>query len=344
MIAVTVTATHIGVYERHAIHLQADVRRMNETEWTRFRNSVGEFGLRYPIVRWEKKILSGANRLLACLETGQPPWFCEFEELPMFRRCKTRPDQEAAARKLIEMEDLDRRQLNPGEIAAVLVRLYPPLPRGRPSKTSGNADQENPPNGGIKRPSDEKLARQSGISPRTLQRAREESEDEKLVREGCVKEIQEAVGKEFSARDAANLRDLDPKEQRKILKYFRETKPKPGSLTIAMTHLRARNPNLPGMSVKSDMHLVRIEEWVPAETPDLAVDSAKRMALDLLERRGIDPEKYSPVVTGVGLKVGGIKSFTPCVRCGFLLYSASPQKKTAQGPACKECPDGRARD
>lgn len=349
--SVVITDSHIGTYELHPIHRLANIRPMNETEWLPFRDSIGKHGLLYPIIRWEKLILNGANRLRACLETSTPPKFTELEDMPLFRRCKTRPEQEEAAKIIVKMVDLDRRQLSPREIADAIARMYPPKPRGRPAQTPENTGEENGSAEPFTRPSDAELAKQHGISHATLKRARQEDEDEKKVREGCIPSVQAAVGKEFTARAAANLAGLPAGQQKKTLRIFRESKGKI-SLVAAMSRVLQeaeqgrghRNEELPGQSKKTTMIAVEGIQWYPEEALHLAVEAFERSNLEMLEQRGIDTEKYRPEAKRVGFSIGGIKSFIRCARCGLMIQATDDTRKVEGGVAHRECPNGARND
>lgn len=325
---IVVSDTHIGPYEIHPL-CQA-IPNIAEEDWPKFRNSVSKNGLHKEIWRFEKKIIGGRQRLRACLETGISPRFRDYEP-----RGKTSADIESEIREFIKIEDLDRRQLDKQAVAMALARLYPPLPKGRPSKDSGITAQENAQNCAIKRPKDDDLADAAGISRRQLQLAR-------AAIKGCIPAIVKLVDeRQISPGDAANVADLEPAEQKQILKLAKEQE---CSLTAAMRHLHARNKKLPGASVKTHIGYVRIEMALVGETDALRADSAEEAARDYLEKMHLDPAELPCRVIGVGLTIGGIKAVSRCARpqCRCLIYEDTPQKKTERGVQCKECPDGRA--
>lgn len=313
----------IGAYKIHPIC--ALVPDMDQEQFARFRKRMAARGFdpNRPILTFRGIVVNGRQRLRAAIAENVQPftreWRPQSTNLTMI---------EEEIKDLVIGEDIDRRHMTAIERAAAVaeIRKFRSAP-GRPAKG------ETPSNEGI---SVAEGARQAGTSVATMERGLSVV---KTFEKTC-KAIREAVkAGEFTKVDASNLAGLEPGEQKRILKHARDNGCK---LAAAMRDLHARNHEIKGASVKTAMRLARMEFWLPAEADHLAVDSAKRMANDLLDRRGIDPAKYPPRVTGVGLKVGGIKTLVQCVRCDCLIYSPVKYRETEKGPVCeRECADGK---
>ncbi len=116
---VIVTLTHIGPYAVHPIRAEADLPNMPESQWAAFCESVSKYGLQKKILRFDKLILDGCQRCRACLETGRPPEFEEYQA-----RGRNEAEIDAELRLIVKFSEFDRKHLPAGQLAAAALRLF----------------------------------------------------------------------------------------------------------------------------------------------------------------------------------------------------------------------------
>jgi hypothetical protein len=93
---------------------------MGSYEYKGLKADIERNGLRNPIVLFERRILDGWNRYRACLEIGIPPVFVEYEG-----------DDPVG---FVVSMNLNRRHLNPSQLAMIAARLADSKPGGDRTK------------------------------------------------------------------------------------------------------------------------------------------------------------------------------------------------------------------
>ena len=152
----------------HPLHKRFSVPMAKE-EYDRLKESIRKYGVRVPLTIWESQILGGVHRWRAAKELGMK----HVPVLPL----DLADEREAAI--WIVRENLDRRQLTPGQRAMLAKALYE-LERERAAERRAQAPGKPR---GIKKRSEcaslhtekgrasERAAKQVGIGTRTLEKA-----------------------------------------------------------------------------------------------------------------------------------------------------------------------------
>lgn len=157
------------------------------------RADIGMPGLREPIVTHEGMVLDGRNRLRACLETGTPPEFREW-------------DDGSDPLAFVLSANLHRRHLDESQRAMVAARVAT-LPRGANQHTEISACSQG------------KAGEMLSVSPDSIQFARK-------VRDRGTPELVAAVEQgAVKVSAAAQLADADPAYQLAVLDKVREGLP-----------------------------------------------------------------------------------------------------------------------
>jgi ParB-like chromosome segregation protein Spo0J len=147
--------------------------------------SIGESGLREPIILFEGEILDGRNRYRACLQAGTEP--C-FEALP----------ENTEALTYVVDRNLRRCQLNDDQRRMVAARIAN-LRRGRPTENSAECSIKI-----------DEAARLVNVDKAGVKRAR-------IVATRACAEIQNAVERgKLTVAAAVQAARLDPEKQRRI--------------------------------------------------------------------------------------------------------------------------------
>ena len=152
----------------HPLHKQYSVP-MPKEEYERLKESIRRYGVRVPLTVWEGRILGGVHRWRAARELG-------LKRVPVLP-LDVKDEREAAV--WIVRENLDRRQLTPGQKAMLAKALYE-LEREKAAERRAQAPGKPR---GIKKTSEcaslrtergraaERAAKQVGIGARTLEKA-----------------------------------------------------------------------------------------------------------------------------------------------------------------------------
>lgn len=188
--------------------LSACFPSMGAEDFASLTNDIGVNGLRMPIVLFEDMVLDGWHRYQACVEAEIEPDFEEFAG----------DDPVAFVRSI----NWHRRHLTASQRAAVVVELRKWKPAHREKKGEP---------GSPFLASKEQMAKEAGVSTKTIQQAKAvhangSDELKKAVREGDV-----------SAKKAATVADL-PKEKQMAALKDKPAKPEP-PITVPLSQYKA---------------------------------------------------------------------------------------------------------
>lgn len=283
-----------------------------------------------PIRKFRDIVVNGKRRLRGAMAAGVKPVFKEWEPK------STHFDAiEEEIKAFVIRQDIHRRHQTAEERTECVLRIrqWRRSP-GRP---------KNHENNGEKKASNEaitqaQVAREANSSRATVQRTVSAI---KTV-DNCCPAVRKAVDeREFGAVDASHLAGLADSEQKKILQHARDNGCK---LRQSLRELHARNQEIVGASSKTTSFRVRMEGSIIADAEPRAIDTAERIFLDHLDRRGVSPDKYEqPIVTAIAREGQPLKTVEKCVRCKCPIIEGTPCKRTDKGPVCKTvCVDGRS--
>ncbi|GEM_PF-6637897 len=217
----------------HPLHKQYSVP-MPKEEYERLKESIRRYGVRVPLTVWEGRILGGVHRWRAARELG-------LKRVPVLP-LDVEDEREAAV--WIVRENLDRRQLTPGQKAMLAKALYElekeraglrqeatRRSRDRGGKFSTTVDPQE------KGKARERAAQQVGISGRTLEKAikavEKRPELEEKLRRG-------EISVERAYRLARGQPDTKPRDRDRERKE--EEKPKGGRVPTVGPQLEVTLP------------------------------------------------------------------------------------------------------
>lgn len=211
------------------IHPYAEIfPPMSDEAFAGLVDDIRENGLREPIVLHEGMVLDGRNRYRACTEIGIEPI--------------TRPwDQRGDALDYVISKNLHRRHLNESQRAMVAARVST-------MKQGGDRRSEDfkAPNGALKKPAQDRVAKQLNVGERSVQRAAS-------VRDRGIPELQKAVDAgSVSLWSAAEVATQPEEKQREIV--MRGEK----AISAEANLIRKSRKPHPGVSNKR----VRADIWI----------------------------------------------------------------------------------
>lgn len=320
----------IGGRKIHPINMEVPDR--DDDQFDELRREMRTFGFdpEFPIRTFRDIVVNGKRRLRAALLENVTPIFREWP--PKSNRMD---EIEEEIKAFVIRQDIRRRHMSAEERTECVLRIrkYRSQP-GRPAKPQENGAPKIASNEAI---TQAQVAREADTSRATVQRTVSAI---KTV-DNCCAAVKQAVKKqEFGSVDAAHLAGLPDTEQKKILQHARDNGCK---LRVSLRELHARNQEIVGASSKTTSFRVRLEGSIIADAEPRAIDTAERIILDHLDRRGVDPSKYDPpVVTAIAREGQELKKVEKCVRCKCPIIEGTPCKRTDKGPVCKTvCVDGR---
>jgi len=190
-------------YQAHELSLAFP--DMAPEQYRRLVEDIREHGLHHRIVLFEGAILDGRHRYRACIETGRPPRFKEFDG--------------ADPVAYVTSENAARRHLTPSQIAHAIAAMKPYEERKARERmavggaiggsSKGGADLHHPLSDAGR--TAEKLAEKAGVSARTINKAIK-------VREHGTPELNAAVAAgEIALNQAEKIVQLNPAAQRKVV-------------------------------------------------------------------------------------------------------------------------------